>query len=155
MSRAAVERVPIADWLMGLLVLACGVAAIVVAWRYADSLSGAKYVANDDPDEGGGNGRWDPPLALPPGPALRIVPPDAIDEELWALIEAERSRPAEPGTAEPLRRIAAKADPPATADAGPTLPVPVGTATPAMAPSRNFVEVPNREENHDPSKETD
>ena len=115
MSREAIERVPLADWLMGLVVLACGVAAIVAVWRYADRLSGLVPVADDEPDEGGGKGRWDPPLALPPGPALPVVLVDAIDEELWRMIDVERHRLSPPSAPEPARRIAAEAGPSSSA----------------------------------------
>jgi methyl-accepting chemotaxis protein len=76
---------------MGLTVLACGVATIIAVWRYAGQL-GAGTSAGEDPDEGGGHGERDVPLALPPGPQNGVAPPDPIDEELWGIIDAERFR---------------------------------------------------------------
>jgi methyl-accepting chemotaxis protein len=92
MTMEGVGRVPVVDWLMGLTVLACGIAAIVAVWRYADQLGGGFAGAEDEPDEGGGHGEREVPLALPPGPANGISPLDAIDEELWSIIEAEHTR---------------------------------------------------------------
>ena len=92
MSMDAVGRVPVADWLMGLVVLVCGVATIVAVWRYADQLGGSGTWADENPDEGGGHGERDAPLELPPGPQNGIVAPDDLDEELWGIIDAEISR---------------------------------------------------------------
>ena len=111
MSMDAVGRVPVADWLMGLTVLACGVASIIAVWRYAGQLGGAGTLADEDPDEGGGHGERAVPLALPPGPQNGVTPPDQIDVELWGIIETELSRERE-RLARPHRpRIAAHLTP--------------------------------------------
>ena len=109
MTMEAIGRVPVTDWLMGLVVLASGVAAIVTVWRYCDRLGGSSMVADEEPDEGGGRSDDKSPLALPPGPGNGVTVPDEIDEELWSIIDTERRRLSE--RAEPQRadRIAAKA----------------------------------------------
>ncbi len=121
MSMEAIERVPVADWLLGLAVLACGIAAIVAVWRYCDQLGGVGWVAEEGPDEGGGRGDRTEPLALPPGPSDGVPVPDQIDEELWNIIDAAERRRPEVSTPEP-ERIAARAVGTPTADL--TLPGP-------------------------------
>jgi hypothetical protein len=105
MSMDAVGRVPVVDWLMGLVVLACGIAAIAAVWRYADRLGGS--LADEGPEDRGGRDDYDAPLALPPGPANNVPVPDAIDEELWRLIDGERDRVPERVEGERPHRIAA------------------------------------------------
>lgn len=114
MSMEAIGRVPVTDWLLGLVVLVCGVATIVAVWRYADQLGDSLGLAMDNgPDEGDGPGEPKTPLALPPGPSNGVIQPDQIDEELWSIIEAERRRPVERAEPERVERIAARASEPA------------------------------------------
>ena len=110
MSMDAVGRVALVDWLMGLTVLACGVAAIVAVWRYTDQIGGDGASAVENPDEGGGHGDRDGPLALPPGPPHRATPPDPIDEELWGIIDAERFARRAQASPPPAERIAARTE---------------------------------------------
>jgi hypothetical protein len=116
MSMDAVGRVPVADWLMGLTVLACGVASIIAVWRYAGQFGGAGTLPEEGPDEGGGQGERDAPLALPPGPQHGIMPPDTIDEELWGIIDAELSRGRERVAGPRRSRIAARHTTPSLRD---------------------------------------
>jgi hypothetical protein len=111
MTMDAVRRVPAVDWLMALTVLTCGIAAIVAVWRYADGLVGAGGESEEGPDEGRGRGGWDVPLALPPGPANTLTLVDAIDEELWGIIETERTRLADDSDDRRTERIAARLRP--------------------------------------------
>ncbi len=121
MSMEAIGRVPVTDWLMGLVVLVCGVVTIVAVWRYADRLSGVGVVMDEGSDEDDGPGNWKAPLALPPGPANDVVVPDHIDEELWRIIETEHRRPVEP---ERVERIAARATGPVGGDGQAWSPLP-------------------------------
>jgi hypothetical protein len=107
MSMDAVGRVPIVDWLMGLALLACGVAAIVAVCRYTAQFGAAGPAVDAGPDEGGGHGERDAPLALPPGPPIAATPTDPVDEELWAIIESELFRQSERATSPPTERVAA------------------------------------------------
>jgi hypothetical protein len=108
MSMDAVGRVPVVDWLLGLTVLACGVAAIIAVWRYAGSLGGGEAVEDASPDEGGGGAERETPLALPPGPPSVITPPDSIEEELWDIIDDELFRRPERVASPRPDRIAAQ-----------------------------------------------
>ena len=111
MSMDAVGRVPFVDWLMGLTVLACGVASIVAVWRYTAQFGAAGTSADADPDVGGGHGERDAPLALPPGPPHVVTAPDPIDDELWGIIDTELFRQRESSTSPRSDRIAAQATP--------------------------------------------
>ena len=109
MSMEAIERVPVIDWLMGLVVLACGVVAVIAVWRCCDRLGGAGAAADEVPDEGHGRGDWPTPLALPPGPTNGVVLSDQIDEELWKIIDDEERRISEVAETGRTERIAARA----------------------------------------------
>jgi methyl-accepting chemotaxis protein len=115
MSMDAVGRVPILDWLMGLIVLACGVASILAVWRYTARFAGAGTSADAGDDDGGLEER-SVPLALPPGPPVVAAPPDPIDEELWGIIDFEVDRRSEIVERQRTDRIAAQAIHPSRAD---------------------------------------
>lgn len=115
MSIDAIGRVPVADWLMGLAVLACGVAAVIAVLRYCDQQRGDFRTASDDgTDEDGGSKEGEAPLALPPGQSHRAIIPDEIDEELWRMIDAERPRRPAESMQGSVERIAARALEPGT-----------------------------------------
>jgi hypothetical protein len=107
MSAEAVGRVPVVDWLLGLTVLVCGIAAIVAVWRYSNQLTNG-LGASDEPDEGGGHGEGREPLALPPGPTNAQPLADSMDEELWHIIDAELDRLPEKVESPQPDRIAAE-----------------------------------------------
>ena len=109
MSMEAVGRVPVIDWLMGLTVLACGVATIVSVWRYTARFAGGGASADTGPDDGRGHGERDAPLALPPGPQQGVTARDPIDEELWGIIDSELFRERRSSTTPRSVRIAAQA----------------------------------------------
>lgn len=109
MSMESIERVPVTDWLMGVTVLACGVIAIIAAWRCCDRLGGAATAADEGPDEGRGPGDWPTPLALSPGPSNGVVVPDEVEEELWRMIDDEHRRTSVVAEPERSERIAARA----------------------------------------------
>jgi hypothetical protein len=117
MTMDAIERVPMTDWLMGLVVLGCGVAGIIAVWRYCDQLGGFGAALYEEPNEGDGPGDEKRPLALPSGPSNGRILPDQIDEELWNIIEVERRRISAGASPERVERIAARALE-AVADAG-------------------------------------
>ena len=124
MSIDAIERVPVTDWLVGLVVLACGITGIVAVWRYCEQLGGSGLAVDDGPEEGEGPGDWKPPLALPPGPGKRVIVPDPIDEELWNIIDGQDRRLPEGAKPQRVERIAARTAAPATDSAQPPSPLP-------------------------------
>ena len=66
--------------------------ALEAAALLTEDLKAGAEVEFDVVDEGGGRGGRDVPLALPPGPANAAPQPDAIDAELWSIIDRERVR---------------------------------------------------------------